>query len=327
MRYTLQKYHEDIRYRMKQWHTKGGFRNPEGSPQFKITLPGSIRYLSTRIMKGPFTEIPSDHVVQNALEQMKSADNPSITWLGHCAFMISIGGIRILTDPFLEGTIGPRILRALRRIPLPFDIQDMPEPDVILISHEHADHLHKPSLKKIKRSNTKAITPIGVGRHMLRTGYGNIRELDLFEQETIGNVRITALPAMHYSSVPGNRTLWAGYKIEAPGLNLYFMGDSGYAPFFARTISKYGPFDYALIGIGSYNLPEPWNKAKIVHTTPEQAVQIAKEISARNIIGMHWGTARMTDEPLNEPKERFEKAAKDFSGNAITLKIGETMQL
>jgi L-ascorbate metabolism protein UlaG (beta-lactamase superfamily) len=311
-----------------------GFRNPQGSADPDIKVVGSIRYLWKRMWAEPLVlgkDVPHDHVIpeDQALAMLQNVRGDSITWLGHSAFLLRIGGRIVLTDPFLTGSVGP-LMRGLHRLPLGVPLEAVSRADIVLISHAHFDHLHHPSLRRISgRERMTAIVPKRVGAYVRAYRFRKIVELDWDERTTQGGIEITALPAVHYSEVPGNRTLWASFRIRwrdaGKWRSVYFEGDSGYGPVFADRIRPYGPFDLALLGIGSYYVSGL--RADLVHTNPEEAVRIAKDIRAKNIVGMHWGTVRMTDEPPMEPQERLRAAAKEagFSGQARTLRIGETI--
>lgn len=322
----------------KYWHTKNGFGNPDGSPGSEVNISRSIRYLWSRVISRPLdaeTDVPDSHILtaKECLAQMeRNRKNDHITWLGHCAFIIQMDGIRFLTDPFLEGTVGPSIIRGMKRLPCPLPFRNI-EFDFLLLSHEHQDHLHAPSIKKIPGLHEKvAIVPLKVGKKIRKLGLSETKELDWFESTAIPNssISITALPACHYSSVPGNKTLWSGFLISSKlsGRKIYFSGDTAYGPFFRRDIVPYGPFDAALVGVGTYYLPFP-SRINFVHTNPQEAVRMAVESGSKHLIGMHWGTVKMSEDNQKEIPGLLERARKEenYDGRITCMKIGETIPL
>lgn len=316
------------------------FKNPTGSPEVRKFGLATLYWILSRIFTLPYKlgiDLPIDHILprDKALSLLnKYKDIPSVTWLGHATFLFRIGNVQILTDPILFGNAGPSWIRGLKRLPNPLQTEDLADAHVLLISHEHLDHLHTPSLKSLlQKSNIQPITPLGVGRKMRKHGFKKAVELDWFEKYQINNeISITALPALHYSDF-WSRSLWAGFVIsfkDNSGMKkkIYFGGDTGYGPFIKKDIAPYGPFDLACIGVGAFYLPFP-SRAPLAHTNPEQAIQIAKDINAKKIIGMHWGTIKMADEDPNELLPRMKKHAQeiDYMGDIIMLHMGETIQL
>lgn len=324
---------------------KKEFKNPEGDYQTKqdgdtALSFSSIRWVLSRIFKSPYkigVDLPHDHMLSKskAIAGLNNnKDVNSITWLGHASFLFRVGGITILTDPLLFGTPATSILRTIKRLPNPLNLYIFPNIDVLLISHEHYDHIHNPSLKSLKnKSNILPITPLGVSNKIRKHGFKTSIELNWHENYQINNkVTITAVPAVHYSNF-SNSTLWAGFIISFKDISgtekkIYFGGDTGYGSFVKKEIAPYGPFDVACIGVGAFFLPYK-SRAPYVHTSPEQAIDMAKEINARKIIGMHWGTMRMADENPNELYPRMKKHVQeiDYKGEVLMLRIGETIPL
>ena len=320
----------------KYWHTNKGFVNPKGNDTTLGFRFATIRWLWSRMMTKPYRigiDLPNNHILahEEALALFgKYANTSSLTWLGHASFLFRINGVSILTDPLLFGCPGPAFLKGLHRIPSPLQPEDF-DMDVLLLSHEHLDHIHHPSLRSLKeKESIQPIVPLGVGQKIQNHGFKNATELDWFEGVDIGNsIKITAVPAVHYSNF-SNTTLWAGFVIsfvDSGGTEkkIYFAGDTDYGAFMKRDVASYGPFDIACIGVGGFYLPFP-SRAEIVHTNPEEAVQTSKDVNAKKLIGMHWGTMKMADEDPNEILPRMHKHAEkiDYKGEVIMLRIGET---
>ena len=257
-------------------------------------------------------------------------DRDTITWLGQSTFLIRMGGKVILTDPFLTANafpvagIGPR-----RFAPPGIAISNLPPVDMLIISHDHHDHLDPKTLKALPgKEKIEVFVPLGLMTFFAEIGYTKIREFDWFHSASVGDIAVTALPAVHNSGRGlnnKNKNLWCSWSLRAGTINLYFAGDTAYSPTaFTEIGDKHGPFDAALLPIGAY---EPREFMIAYHVNPEEAVQMGIDLKARNMAAMHWGTLDLSDEPYGEPPERFKaKALKEgISEERIwILKIGET---
>ncbi len=324
---------------------KTEFHNPKGDYQTKkdgdtALSFSSVRWILSRAFGAPYklgVDLPHDHILSkedaiSCLEKYRYV--PSITWLGHASFLFRVGGMTILTDPLLFGTPATSLLRTMKRLPNPLMADVLPDIDVLLISHEHADHIHHPSLKSLqKKFSILPIAPLGVSKKIQKHGFKTAVELDWHGSYRVNDaVTITAVPAVHYSDLH-NSTLWAGFVIsfkDNSGIErkIYFGGDTGYGSFIKHDIAPLGPFDIACIGVGAFQLPYK-SRAPFVHTNPEQAVDVAKEINAKKIIGMHWGTMKMADENPRELYPRMKKHAQEigYVGEVKMIRIGETVPL
>lgn len=319
----------------RPWWTGRRFRNIT-PPKVHIGPVRIARWLWSRIRAKPLQvgiDVPHNHILSrdeatDALNKALRSGSDFITWLGHCAFLIRLDKTLVLTDPFLEGNCGPRICRGLERLPMPFDAHDL-NPDVVLVSHSHFDHLHGPSIRKLKDKSVPIICPLKVGKRVRKEGFENITELDWFDETDRGGLRITALPAHHYSEMHLSKTLWAGFKLQSKstGKTIYFSGDTGYSSIFKDYVAAYGPFDAACIGVGCYFMDSPISQAHFVHTNPAEAMRIASEINAKRVFGMHWGTVNGTDENQMEIPSLLQKASVDVNIPAQTLRIGQTVFL
>ena len=330
----------DSNNNQKYWHTKFGFINPKGSHHIEGIYSNAVRWVLNRALTPPYklgVDVPSDHVLSRdkALSSLaKHKGIPSITWLGHATFLIRINGISILTDPLLFGNPGPSWVRALKRLPNPLQSEDLGKINVLLLSHKHGDHVHLPSLRSLKqKTDIQPVVSLGVTKKVKKCSFKKSVELDWFDDYKINDdVKITAVPALHYSNMI-NSTLWAGFVITFKDgfyaeRKIYFSGDTGYGPFMKRDIAPYGPFDIACIGLGSFCLNFPTG-ADLVHTNPEEAIQAAKDIDAKKIIGMHWGTVKQADENPRELEPRMRTHAEKikYIGNITMLRIGETIPI
>ncbi len=269
---------------------------------------------------------------------------PRLTWIGHATALAQFGGLRILTDPMFSeraspfGFVGPR-----RHVPPGLALAQLPHIDVVLISHNHYDHLDEASVRALARQAGGPplfVVPLGLGAWMAQRGITDVVELDWWQTHTVptanGPVDIVLTPVKHWSARGlGDRldTLWGGYAVFARDFHLFFAGDTGYSADFTEIRRRFadrpggGDFDLALIPIGAY---EPrWFMAE-QHVNPAEAVQIHLDVGARRSIGIHWGVFELTDESLDRPPQDLAEArtAKGIDAAAFSvLAVGETRVL
>lgn len=250
-----------------------------------------------------------------------------VAWLGHACFAMRLGGKLVLTDPYLGDVAGPFGLGPRRFLPPPLRADELPRLDAIVISHNHYDHIDSKALKAYRwRAETPVISPLGLAPLFRRLGYHTIAELDWWQDWQLGELTVTALPAVHFSGrgpFDRNRTLWASMAISSLERKVWFGGDTGYGACFREIGERAGPFDLALVGIGAY---EPRIIMEASHATPEEGVMIARDIRATAAIGMHWGSIMLTPEDPFEAPERFHRAALEQQfgeANAWIMQVGE----
>jgi L-ascorbate metabolism protein UlaG (beta-lactamase superfamily) len=313
----------------------GRFRNPPGSPARTTTFGHLYRFMWRQWrQRKPEIAIPDGHVLgreEVARQLDRYADRDSITWLGHACFLIRIAGKTVLTDPYLGTVAGPKGLGPKRYVPAALRVDELPPIDLLLVSHNHYDHLDRPTLARLAgKDRVEVLAPLRLGRFFRRLGYARVHELDWYEEQRFGPLRVTALPAVHFSRrgpFDCNRSLWLGFAVESEALRLYFAGDTAYGEVFREIGQRAGPFDLAIVPIGAY-LPREIMHAS--HTTPEEALQLAADIGAEAVLGMHWGTVVLTEEDQFEPPQRF-RAAAEARGLAPKcawlMAIGETRPL
>lgn len=234
----------------------------------------------------------------------------SCTWIGHASFLVQLGGLNILTDPVLSPRISPLPWIGPRRIaPLGLDFDELPRIDVVLISHNHYDHLDDASVRRIAARDAPAfVVPRGLGTWFARRGIHAVSELDWWQSTTVHGLRVHGVPAQHFSGRglrDRNRSLWCGYVYEKDGQRHYFAGDTGYGPDFVAIGARFAPIDLSMIPIGAY---DPRDFMQAVHVNPEEAVRIHQDVGSRLSLAMHWGTFRLTLEPLEEPPHRLAQA-------------------
>tara|TARA_R110001599_G_scaffold38483_1_gene117915 strand:- start:40 stop:1020 length:981 start_codon:yes stop_codon:yes gene_type:complete len=312
---------------------RGGFRNPEGSPNLQMRKRGLMRFIYRQMKKKKVPDLPEGHALDRSGVEagITAGGNPSVTWLGHAAFIIRTGGKVILTDPYLSENAGPGRVGPKRYVPAALKAEELPKADVMLVSHNHYDHLDARTVRAYPhKDHTQVIVPLGNADFFRKRGYKKVIEADWWDSWSEDGLTITTLPAVH-SSGRGvhdqKKTLWASFGIRTAAENIWFSGDTAYGDVFHEVGEKQAPFDLAIVGIGAY---EPREIMKMVHATPEDAVQIARAVGARRALGMHWGTVLLTPEDPFEAPIRFRQAAIDQdygADNAWILKIGETRSL
>lgn len=229
------------------------------------------------------------------------SQRPSITWIGHATFVVRMGSVTIATDPVWSD----RISRVVPRwAPPGVPLADVPKIDVVTISHNHHDHLDLMTLRRIG-PDALYVTLVGNGALLKRRGFNNVVELDWWEHHDVGGVRITAVPARHWSMrtpFDRNETLWGGFVYSGAGRSVYHAGDTAMFDGFAEMRDRLGAIDYALLPIGAY---EPRWFMKPQHMNPEDAADAYAALGARHLVAMHWGTFKLTDEAMDEPPRRM----------------------
>lgn len=248
----------------------------------------------------------------------------NVTWLGHSSLMINLDGYRILTDPVFEKRIsllGPTRFKG----DVPLDIKQLPAIDVIIISHDHYDHLNKYSVRHLNKRTKLFIVPLAVGIRLATWGISRekIIELDWWEEYRFDrNLKIIATPAQHFSGRglnDRNKTLWASWVVSGPNHKLFFSGDSGYFDGFKEIGHKYGPFDMTFIECGAYN--QAWRD---IHMVPEETVRAHLDLRGEILHPIHWGTFNLALHPWHEPMERLTAAAHANNVSTSTPIVGET---
>jgi L-ascorbate metabolism protein UlaG (beta-lactamase superfamily) len=227
----------------------------------------------------------------------------AVTFIGHSTFLIRTASIALITDPVFTTHAGPLGRLGPPRVrPPAIAIRDLPRVDIVLLSHNHYDHLQPASLRAL---DAPIVTALGVSRHVPSKG---AHELDWWQSARVGGASITAVPAQHFSArTPWdrNRTLWCGFVVEIDGVTIYFAGDSGYSPQFAEIGDRFPAIDVALLPIGAY---EPRWFMTPMHMNPDEAVRAHVDLGARVSIGMHFGTFQLTDEGIDEPLRALDRA-------------------
>jgi L-ascorbate metabolism protein UlaG (beta-lactamase superfamily) len=267
----------------------------------------------------PSAPLPS---VRTDLRSLYS-EKPVIVWFGHSSYLLHCKGINILVDPVFNGHASPLpwMVKAFPGANV-YSAADMPHIDILLITHNHYDHLDKHTLRQLLPNVGSCYAPLGVGRDIpCSRNDMPITEMDWWEtQQPAEQVQLTATPARHFSGRGFKRggSLWASYVLHLYGYTIYIGGDSGYDTHFSKIGEQYGPFDIAMLECGQYNPGWPY-----IHMFPEQALQAGKDLRAKAIMPVHWAKFTLANHPWTEPVERLEKAAEGSGIQLATPRIGE----
>ena len=311
----------------------GTFRNPEGSPVRSKDVKFSYIQFSKEKKKIDLT-VPKDHVidkkiVKENLEKLKKDDY--IAWIGHATFLIKLGNTTIITDPVFSKNAGPLIFGPDRFTEPALNLNEIPQTDVFLLTHNHYDHQDMSTIRKFPYKNAKVLLPLKLGKYFKR--YKDVNEMDWYDEIKVNDdLKITLLPAVHWSKrslTDTNKTLWGNFLIEYKDKKILFACDTGYGDIYKDLGEKYGPIDLSMINIGAYDF-RPMFEKSIYHTTPEEALQIAQDLKSKKVLGTHWGTFVLSLEPIMEPPIRFKASAEKYGfkkDDAIIFKIGEINSL
>lgn len=302
------------------------FVNLEETPIQTAEEPITIPQWIWKTLNPPKGKKPSEPLPSVKLDNSKW-QNGSVAWLGHSTTLFQTQGKRFITDPvFHYASPVPFIIEPFAMTHQP-SISDLPEIDVVLISHDHYDHLDYQTIKVLKDKVPHFVVPLGVKAHLQRWGVSDekIIELDWDEKTEIAGIEIILVPSRHFSGRKLNSnfsTLWGGYVIKSPDLSLYFSADSGYGSHYNERVAKYAPFDFAMVENGAYN-----TRWSLIHSFPEQTVQAAQEVQAVRVMPIHWGKFDLAEHQWKEPIERFLAQAEKDNLQFATPKIGQVFNI
>ena len=282
-----------------------------------------------KFLNKPKTTIPPRSLpsVRTDLKSIQSA-KPVIIWFGHSSYFIRINGKNILVDPVFSGNASPFFFGAKSFAGSDiYAADDFPDIDLLILTHDHYDHLDSKTVIKLKNRVTHIVTSLGVGSHLLYWGFdeNSITELDWWEHKRVtSDIDIIAAPARHFSgrSLVRNKTLWSSFILVSGNYRIFIGGDSGYDSHFTIIGEKYGPFDIALLESGQYN--EQWPD---IHMMPENTVQASRDLNASVLMPVHWGKFALGLHPWDEPVKRVIQKARDLHVRVVTPLIREPVIL
>jgi N-acyl-phosphatidylethanolamine-hydrolysing phospholipase D len=320
----------------------GGFRNPWPGAQ----MHGFLDFLKWSLIErrrnprrpdpdpGVFTRAAPSYVVPRA-----APDLFTITWIGHTSFLIQIGGLNVLTDPIWSERASPVQFAGPRRwVPPAVDFDALPPIDAVILSHDHYDHLDSSSVSRLaeRYPATTWYAPLGVGAFLRRRGARDVIQSDWWDESTLGDLRLTCLPAQHFSGRTlgkRNTTLWCGWALRTRDHSVFFAGDTALHPDFTSIGTRCGPFDVAILPIGAY---EPRWFMGSVHMHPEDCISAVDQLETGQngatlvVAAAHWGTFKLTDEPMDEPPARMRerwRAARRNNEDLWIMRHGETRSM
>jgi N-acyl-phosphatidylethanolamine-hydrolysing phospholipase D len=237
-------------------------------------------------------------------------------------------GVNILTDPIFNDRSSPFSFGGVKRLAPPgLKFEDLPPIHVVLISHNHYDHLDEHTIKRLG-NRPKYLLPLGLARWFKKRKLDNLIELDWWQSLSWAGLKFHSVPAQHFSGrtpFDRNKTLWSGWVAEGKKEKIFFAGDTGYSQSFKKIGERFRPIAVSLIPIGAYR---PRWFMKPVHVDPPEAVRVHQDTNSRRSIASHWGTFKLSDEPLGEPPVYLKKALKEAGveeNSFLTMKFGETL--
>lgn len=300
----------------------GAFDNIEPTPALAegVTYRDIIRgfFFTKKVRNVPHDSIP---VIKSNLHTLP-ADSNVYVWFGHSSYFIQLDGKKILVDPVFSKYATPvRINVRAFNSTYNYTVQDMPEIDILFITHDHWDHLDYNTFMKLKHKVKHIVTGLGVGAHLEKWGYpaNQITELYWGDSVELEGMQITSTTARHFSgrTFKRNTTLWSSFILNG-SKKLFLGGDSGYGKHFKNIGQQYGPFDFAILENGQYN--EMWHN---IHMMPEEVVTATQELQAAYVIPVHSSKFPLANHPWDEPLIRITKAAQESHVDVITPQIGQ----
>lgn len=310
-------------------HRERGFANPSpGHP-----APSAwrrTRFFVRRVLASTFRPRTADlpRVANDGAALRANRAEPTVTWVGHSTLLVQLDGVNLLTDPQWSDRASPVSWAGPRRVTPPgLRFEDLPPIHLVLISHDHYDHLDVATVRRLAAVHRpRFLVPLGLRAWFAGIGIHDVEELDWWEARTVGPLTLTCVPAQHFSGrAPWdrNRRLWSGWVI-AGSRRLYFAGDTAYFDGLRVIGSRLGPFNLAAIPIGAYL---PTEIMRPSHTTPEEAIQALEDVGGRRLLPIHWGTFDLAEEPIEEPPVRLVAEARRRGlgpGRLLLLRHGET---
>ncbi|MBP5683904.1 MAG: MBL fold metallo-hydrolase [Bacilli bacterium] len=279
---------------------------------------------------GSSDSTPSDAVDVENYEYVEPTSDSDvlITWFGHSTVLIQMHGMNVLVDPVFSNIASPVSLIGSKRFSdLSAEVSDLPNIDVILLTHDHYDHLDYKTIKAIDEKTGFYVVPLGLEKDLIKFGVKKSKIINLawWEEVELNDLKFVCTPARHFSGrmlIDSNESLWSSWLIKDENHSIFDSGDSGYGKHFEEIEKKYGKVDFALIDSGQYN--ESWHQ---VHMFPEESVDAAIDLKADVAMPIHWGAFKLSNHPWNDPAYRFVRQAEELGVNYMVSKIGKTVNI
>ena len=304
----------------------GAFQNLEKT-EMNMSLskvPSMIYKQATKKGQKPKTNL--NIVPFNKTAFLTIADKAKFIWYGHSVVLMNLNGKTILIDPMLGPDTTPMV---------PFDnkrfsknsldlIDDFPDIDLILLTHDHYDHLDFDSIQKLKHKTKKYFVALGLKRHLVRWGIEaeSITEFDWWNEAILEDIQITFTPTRHFSGrglTDRSKSIWGGWAFKTEKENIWFSGDSGYGEHFKTVGERLGPFDFAFMECGQYN-----NDWRLIHMFPDESVQAALDAQVKKAMSVHWSAFALSyQHKWTDPAEEFVKFSKEKKLDYILPTLGQ----
>ena len=311
-------------------HREHGFANT--NPTFsRPSWWTRVSFFATRIFETTFNPKRETFPVatNDGAALRANTGDPLVTWVGHATLLVQLDGVNVLTDPQWSRRASPVSFAGPKRVTPPgLAFDQLPPVHVVVISHDHYDHLDVDTVRRLAVEHRPIfLVPLAMKAWFADLGIHDVEEFDWWDARTVRGVTFTCVPAQHFAQRTlwdMNRRLWAGWTMAGRNRRLFFAGDTAYFDGFKEIGARLGPFDLAAIPIGAY-LPPAIMKS--VHTDPRDALDVFADVRARAMIPIHWGTFDLADEPLAEPPQLLERLARERGlgpDRVWILKHGET---
>jgi len=264
----------------------------------------------------------------NIQEFLEPTDSIKFIWFGHSTILVNIRNTIVLVDPIFSPSASPFNFIVPRFQPPVLDLQELPKIDVVLISHDHYDHLDMRTVQYLKDSVSKFIVPLGVPAHLRSWGVqdSQIIELDWWNSSDFFGVSFTSTPAQHFSGRQAlfniQKTLWSSWVVQSGDVSFYFSGDSGYDIHYKQIGERFGPLDLVFIDSGQYNV-----RWKGVHNLPEEAVQASIDLKGHYLVPVHWGMFNLAIHNWYDPIQESVEFSKKHNVKLMTPKLGQLISL
>lgn len=306
------------------------FRNlhpiPPGLRDPNSAMPSLGDFLCGGERRVPSGALPS----VNPLEcwRKKPATGLRATWLGHSTVLIEIDGLRVLTDPVWGRRASPSSLAGPKRFqPVPVALRAMPPIDLVIVSHDHYDHLDYPTIRELAKRNVPFVTSLGVGAHLEAWGVNPalIAELDWWDSHsTAGGLSVTAAPAQHFSGrglKDRNTTLWSSFAIRSERHTVFFSGDTGLTTEYELIRERLGPIDLVMLEVGAYH--PAWGD---IHLGPQNALKALALLGGGRLLPVHWGTFSLAMHPWDQPAEELFAQGEKSGAQLLMPRLGEAIE-